>query len=151
MARRRGGLRAIAPALLAALAIAGCGTDAIATPTTPPLSRAQFVAGADAICKRSGQRQNLAAQNRFRGREPTAAQIAGFTQEVAIPGMEAQVRALRSLNFSSPTVTKILDLAETDLHRVQADPALLAGARNPFADFARLAHSYGLTACAPAG
>ena len=67
----------------------------------------------------------------------------------AIPGIANQIEALRALGFPSPTVTRLLQIAEHDMTSVKNNPALLTGDHDPFANFRRLAHSYGLTSCAP--
>jgi len=41
----------------------------------------------------------------------------------------------------------MLTLAQADLEKIKADPALIA--TDVFGDFAKVAHPYGLTACAP--
>ncbi len=46
-------------------------------------------------------------------------------------------------------MTNLLNLAQADLNKVKSNPALLAtGGTSPFADFAKVAHPYGLKACA---
>ena len=42
----------------------------------------------------------------------------------------------------------MLDSAQKGLDEVKKDPALLAGGRDTFTEFKKLAHPYGLTACA---
>jgi hypothetical protein len=44
-------------------------------------------------------------------------------------------------------VRSMLNLAQTDLNRLKSEPALVR--TDVFADFAKVAHPYGLTACAP--
>jgi hypothetical protein len=39
-------------------------------------------------------------------------------------------------------------LAQADLSKVEAKPLLLAGNTNPFANFAKKAHAFGLVNCA---
>ncbi|HWW68116.1 MAG TPA: hypothetical protein VNY83_09055, partial [Solirubrobacterales bacterium] len=67
------------------------------------------------------------------------------------PSIRGQIKALRALGASFPTVMRMLNIAQQDLDRVKGNPALLASKRDPFANFRRLAHLYGLTACAPSG
>ena len=59
------------------------------------------------------------------------------------------IRALGAPSGDQATVTNMLNLAQADLNKVKSNPTLLAGNTNPFADFAKVAHPYGLTACAP--
>jgi hypothetical protein len=67
------------------------------------------------------------------------------------PDIQSQIDGLRALGAQSSdqaTVLRMLDVAQTDLNKIKGNPALLASGAG-FADFARLAHPYGLTACAP--
>jgi hypothetical protein len=42
----------------------------------------------------------------------------------------------------------MLNLAQADLDKVKSNPLLLASNTSPFADFASVAHPYGITECA---
>ncbi len=143
----------VAAALLVGLgAGAGCGISGSSTTGDPPtatLTKAELLSKANAICRRANRKQNAAAQKEHGNSPPTTAQIMSFAKDTAIPGISAQVKALRTLGSPSPTVTRMLNIAEQALDRVRRDPALLAGESDPFANFRRLAHAYGLTACAP--
>jgi hypothetical protein len=66
------------------------------------------------------------------------------------PDIQSQIDGLRALGAPSSdqaAVSSMLDVAQTDLNKVKRNPALLASGAG-FADFAHLAHPYGLTACA---
>jgi hypothetical protein len=141
---------ALAAAVLIGLGAAGCGSGAGGTTDAPAtLTKVEFLAKANAICNRANRKQNAAAQSELGIEQPTAAQIMSFAKDTAIPGIRGQIKALRALGSPSPTVTRMLNIAEQALDRVKRDPALLASESDPFANFRRLAHSYGLTACAP--
>ena len=61
-----------------------------------------------------------------------------------------QVKALGAPSGDEATVSNFLGLAQADLNKLKSDPTILhAGKSDPFADFAKVAHPYGLTACAP--
>lgn len=143
---------ALAAAVLAGLSGTGCGSSAGGTTDAPPtatLTKVEFLAKANTICKRANQRQDAVAQREFDGKQPTPAKIMRFVKRTAIPGIGNQIEALRALSILSSTVTRLLDIAEHDMASVKSHPALLTGDRDPFANFRRLAHSYGLTSCAP--
>jgi hypothetical protein len=143
---------ALAAAVLIGLGAAGCGGNAGSTTDDPPtatLTKAEFRAKANAICKLANRKQNAAARKEYGNNPPTTAQIMSFARNTAIPGIRDQIEALRTLGSPSSAVTRMLNLAERALDRVKRDPALLAGESDPFAEFKRLAHAYGLTACAP--
>ncbi len=66
------------------------------------------------------------------------------------PDIQSQIDGIRALGAPAAeqaTVTSMLSVAQTDLNKVKSNPALLASGP-PFADFAKVAHPYGLTACA---
>jgi hypothetical protein len=142
---------ALASAVLAGLSAPGCGsaTGGTDAPLPATLTKVEFLAKANTICKRANQRQDVVAQREFGVKQPTPAKIMRFAERTAIPGIGNQIEALRALGVPSPTVTRLLDIAEQDMASVKSHPALLTGDRDPFANFRRLAHSYGLISCAP--
>lgn len=140
---------AVAATLLVGLGAAGCGSSSSTSSKAPTLTKAEFLAQANAICTTGNQKQTAATK--ALGAKPTPAQIAKFVTTVFVPGIQSQidgVRALGARTSDAATVTKMLDVAQADLDKVKSKPSLLAGNAPPFADFAKLAHPYGLTACA---
>ena len=145
---------AIAAALIVGLAAAGCGSSSSSSKSTSStattaLTKAQFLAKANAICT-TGNKQ-LSAANAKLTKNSTQAQIAAAIKTTTIPTIQAQINRIRALGAPSgeqATVTNMLNLAQSDLNKVKSNPTLLAGNTNPFANFAKVAHSYGLTACA---
>jgi hypothetical protein len=151
---------ALAATLLLVLAATGCGsssttssaTTAAATPP-PALTKAQFVAQANAICARANTAlaASQAAFEKVGKGSPSLAQINTYVSGVFAPSIQGQIDAIRALaapTGEQATVSKMLALAEEDLNRVKTDPALLAGSNSPFTDFAKIVHPYGLTKCA---
>jgi hypothetical protein len=59
----------------------------------------------------------------------------------------AQIGALGTPAGDQATVSRMLTAVKADLQKIKRDPMLVA--TNVFGDFARIAHRYGLTACAP--
>jgi hypothetical protein len=120
----------VAVILAVGLVAAGCGSSNDNSSTsTAGLTKAEFVAQANAICDK-GNKQD--------------AGVAGIQSQID------QVRALGAPSGDEATVTNMLDVAQADLDKVKANPALLNSSKaNPFGDFAALAHPYGLTSCAP--
>jgi hypothetical protein len=146
---------AIVTALIVGLATAGCGSSSSSTKTTSStattaLTKAQFLARANAICT-TGNKQIAAADAKL-SKNPTQAQIAAVVKTTTAPSIQAQIDAIRALGAppgDQATVTSMLNLAQADLNKVKSNPALLAtGGASPFASFAKVAHPYGLTACA---
>jgi hypothetical protein len=143
-------LVAVAATLIVGLA-AGCGSSNNDSSTsTAALSKPAFLAKANAICTTGNQKQG-AAQSAL-GKQPSQAQVATYVSTSFAPNVQAQIDGIRNLGAPSgdqATVTRMLDMAQADLNQVKANPALVIGDTNPFANFANLAHPYGLTSCAP--
>jgi hypothetical protein len=146
---------AIATALIVGLVAAGCGSSSSSTKTTgstatTALTKTQFLARANAICT-TGNNQIAAADAKL-SKNPTQAQITAVVKTTTAPSIQAQIDGIRALGAPSgdqATVTNMLNLAQADLNKVKSNPSLLAtGGASPFADFAKVAHPYGLTACA---
>jgi hypothetical protein len=147
-------------AVTAGFGFAGCGSSksssstnsaAPATTTSAPasLTKAQFLAKGNAICKH-GNALTQAANMKL-GANPTRAQITTYVRKVFGPIVQAQINAVRALSASTADHAKIgamLDLAQADLNTAETNPALLGGGTNVFANFAKEAHAYGLTQCA---
>jgi len=140
---------AIAGLLVVGLGVAGCGGgSATKSTSTAAITKAEFVAKANAICGRadpvlSEAQAKLASLH-------TEAQIAAVVKGTFVPSIEAQITGIRALGVPAggqATVTSMLTLVQADLTRLESEPTLVA--TDVFADFARVAHPYGLTACAP--
>ncbi len=144
------GVIAVAATLVLGLVGAGCGSSSKSS-TTAALSKPQFLAQGNAICARGNQ--SLAAPDKALGNQPSNAQITAFVATAFAPDIQSQIDGLRALGAPSgdqATVSGMIDAAQTDLNKIKGNPALLAGGAG-FADFAHLAHPYGLTACAATG
>lgn len=144
---------AIAATLIAGLGAAGCGSDSKSTSSstsTTAITKAEFLAKANAICTK-GNKQTDAAGAKL-GENPSPAQITAVVKNTDVPAIQTQIDGIRALGAPSgdeATVTNLLNLAQADLNKVKSNPALLAGESDPFADFAKIAHPYGLEACDP--
>ena len=135
--------------LIAGLVIAGCGSSDSSTTTTAALSKADFVAQANAICdKGNAQTQQLANQT-FTNNKPTQAQITAFTtgQVANIQAQIDQITALGAPSGDEQTVSQMLDLAQQDVDKLKNDPSA-AKDNHLFDNFVAVAHPYGLTTCA---
>jgi uncharacterized protein YceK len=156
------GLRArrITAAMLGAgaalgILLSGCGS---ATSTTVAkkaaavhpagLTKAQFIADANAICAKSDPLLSEATAKLAAVRSRT--ELAAIVDSTYVPAIEAQLRAIATLGMpqgEQAAVTGMLKLVQNDLARLRRDPALVNS--DVFGDFARVAHPYGLTSCAP--
>ena len=133
---------------------AGCGssssssTSTKSTATVPTITKAELVAKANAICT-SGNGPLIAAAGKLAGR-PSRAEVAAIVKSAYVPSVEAQIREIRALGVPAgeqAIVTRMLKLAEADLKKLESNPALVN--TDVFGSSARVAHPYGLTACAP--
>jgi hypothetical protein len=133
---------------------AGCGsgsssTKSTATTATATITKAEFMAKANAICAAADP--NLAAENAKLAAHPTAATVVAAVKTVYVPSVQSQIAGIKALGTPSgdqATVSRMLQLIEGDLHKITANPRLMV-TTNVFGDFAKVAHPYGLTACAP--
>ena len=145
---------ALAATLVVGLAAAGCGSSSSSSKSTSStattaLTKTEFLAKANAICTQGNKQTDVA--NAKLSKNSTQGQIAAAIKTTTVPSIQAQIDGIRALGAPSgdqATVTNMLNLAQADLNKVKSNPTLLAGNTNPFADFAKVAHPYGLTACA---
>ena len=156
----------LALALATGLIAAGCGDDDDDTTTTTtsstttagatgatgatgePLSKEEFIAEADAICKAGTKEIQSAGEDFFpEGGSPGQAEEETFTTDVVVPNIQGQVDAIRALTppeGDEEAVTAILDAAQEAIDELEDDPS---GQNNPFAEADQLAQDYGLEVC----
>jgi hypothetical protein len=141
---------AIAGMLTVGLGVAGCGGSGAGAKSTPAaaITKAEFVAEANAVCGKadgvlSGAEAKLASLH-------SEAQIAAVVRDTFVPSIEAQITGIRALGVPSggqAAVARMLRLVQADLTTLKSRPMLIA--TDVFANFAHVAHPYGLTDCAP--
>ncbi len=159
---RRGALSgslSIAAALsFGALALAGCGSSSgggssSATGSaaqTAAITKSAFVGEANAICAKGNAANKTAAAKL--GPKPTEEQIVTFVRGTEVPAIKAQIAAIKALGAppgDAATVKRMLAFATGAVEKVRIDPTILTTGADLFAQFARVAHPYGLTSCAP--
>jgi hypothetical protein len=144
---------AVAGLLAVGLIAAGCGSSGSSTsasaPATGALTKAAFVASANAICVKGTAQTEKAGSSL--GNSPTEAEAKVAVPAKFVPAVQAQIDGLRALSAppgEAAAVTSMLNLAQADLEKVKSDPKL-AFETKTFADFATVAHAYGLKSCAP--
>lgn len=139
------GRRFAVVALIAGIGVAGCGSSS----SKPKLTKEQFLTQANAICK-AGNEKTQAEANKL-GSKPTQAQAVNLVTKSFVPEIQGEITAVRALAVQTADkakLTGIMNLAQSDLDKVKANPALLVSNAQPFKDFAAEAHPYGLTQCA---
>ena len=133
--------------LAVGLIAAGCGGGDDDSDTTTSLTKAEWIAKADAICQQGNQEINQAAQQQFGSQKPTTAAVQQFATGTALPNTQTQVDKIRALGAPSGDedhVNEILDTVQADI-----DKAKSAGdiEDSTFADGNALAKQYGLKVC----
>jgi hypothetical protein len=137
-------------AVLAAGAFAtGCGSsdDNGDSTTTASLTKAEWIAKADAVCQQGNQQINQAAHQQFANQKPTAADVQQFATGTALPNTQSQVDQIKALGAPSgdeDQVNKILDTVQADIDKAKAAGDL---EDSTFADGNALARQYGLKVC----
>lgn len=157
--RRRAVTALSRPTALAAgaaliLAAAGCGggakstaNSASAAVSTAP-SRAEYVAKANAICNATNG--PLTATALKLANRPSPVEAAHIVAGSFIPQIKSQLSQIQAIGTPAggqATIATMDRLLAGDIARIEKDPALAGPAA--FDDFAKIAHGYGLTACAP--
>jgi hypothetical protein len=138
--------------LVAAVAVAGIaagcggGNDNSGT-TTTSLTKAAWIAKADAICKQGNQEINQAAQQQFGNQKPTESQVQQFTKDTLVPKVQSQVDQIKALGAPSgdeDQVSKLLDTVQADIDKAKSANNI---ENSIFADGNALARQYGLKVC----
>jgi hypothetical protein len=143
------------------LAAAGCGgssnsntktgttSAAASTPApAPALTRAQYLAQANAVCARSNG--PLAATALKLASHPNPVEAVHIISGTFIPQIKAQLHEIQAIGTPAggQAVVATMDrLLAADIAKIEKNPALAGPAA--FHDFAKVAHGFGLTACAP--
>jgi len=138
-----------------AIALAGCGggDDETTTTTAPePLTRAEFVRQADQICLSGDSRIEAAGDDLLAaGRKPSPAEVRRIALRIVVPGLEAEVRAIRALGAppgDEPQVERILRATERGIAQIEADPeGAIEGPTPGLLEAGRLARRYGSEEC----
>jgi len=114
------------------------------------LTKQQFVAKADAICKKGNQAIRKAGKEIFQGK-PSQADLTNFAQQTVIPNIQEQVTAIAALpppSGDEDQVNAIVDAAQQAVSQAKEDPSLVIQENNDaFAKADQLAKQYGLKVC----
>ncbi len=148
----RSGALATGAALI--LSSAGCGgsgksttTSARAAQSAAP-TKAEYIAKANAICNASNGA--LTATVLKLATHPSPVEAAHIVEGTFVPQIKSQLSQIQAVGTPAggqSTVATMDRLLAGDVAKIEKDPALAGAA--VFHDFAKVAHAYGLTACAP--
>jgi hypothetical protein len=143
---------AIAAALVLIVAVAGCGggSDDSSSSTAAALSKEDFLKQGNQICADGNKEIEAASSQVFSSGKPSQDEMDAFVNDTLIPSVQSQVDAIRALGApegDEDQVNAILDAAQGAIDEAKADPTLLEGNNDPFAETNKLANAYGLTEC----
>lgn len=138
-----------------AMIVAGCGSSS--DDSTSSLTKAEFIAQADAICKKgnaeieSGFEDFAKEAGIKKNEEPSTAQGVEVSETVLIPYIKEQSEELRDLGAPSGDegeITAMLDSLDEGIEEAEADPeALFTSKSDPFGPANKKAKEYGLEVC----
>jgi hypothetical protein len=144
-------------ASLAAVALCGCGGGGDANATYPagvsrPIAKVEFLREADRICASTNARVQAAGDDLvIVGHQPPPGQVRRAVIGVAVPALEAEVRAIRALGVPAGderAIAAILAATERGIAEIRADPqGALNGPPRGLRQAARLARGYGSREC----
>jgi hypothetical protein len=155
---KRNAILLFAGMLAVGLIAAGCGddgdessdtgTDTVAT----ALTKEEFLAQGNAICKQGAVEIEGAAEQLFGSGQPTPEQLETFANDTLIPGIRDQIDQIRALappEGDEEKVNSMLDKAEDAVAELEANPqSAFREGNDPFAEVNRELAAYGLTTCA---
>lgn len=147
---RVGKIGACAFLIVASLGLAACGSDDSSDDSSDSITKAEFVAQANAICAESNKTIDAAEKEAFSGGQPTQADADAFINDTLLPEVESQINDIEALPVpegEEDQVSAILDAANKGLEEGKADPSALQGNGDPFAEANKLANAYGMTEC----
>lgn len=135
--------------------VAGCGSS---DDESSSLTKAQFIAQADAICKKGNAEiesevEAFAEENGIEeNEEPSKAQQAEVSETILAPNIENQSEEIRDLEAPSgdeDEVSAMLDSLDEGVEAVEANPEapFESNQPNPFGQANKLAKEYGLKVC----
>ncbi|MGZ5326344.1 MAG: hypothetical protein ACXWEL_06905 [Solirubrobacterales bacterium] len=136
--------------LAIALIAVGCGGGSDNTSSTSDLTKAEFIAKANAICAQGNKEIQQAFEALGQGK-PSQAQLDQIATDTLLPSVEKQVSQIRDLGIpkgEEDQVNAILDSAQSGIDKGKADPSSLVSDQNdPFKEANQLAKQYGMTEC----
>jgi hypothetical protein len=123
-------------------------TNAATTSASVGISKAEYVEKANAICNATNG--PLAATALKLASHPSPVEAGHIITGTFIPEIEGQLNQIKALGTpvgGQATIATMDRLLAGDIAKIAKNPALAGPA--VFHDFAKVAHSYGLAACAP--
>jgi formaldehyde-activating enzyme involved in methanogenesis len=146
------GTRWIAGVFVVALVLAGCGGDDSGEAS---ISKEQFVAQMDAICKRANKRSEVAFASVLkafkRGEKPSQAEYEKAVSTALVPTVKREIEEIEKLDAPSgdeSEIDEIVDALEEGVETAERNPqAVIVSSDAVYGIASRLAGEYGLEVC----
>jgi hypothetical protein len=153
--------RATVMTLIALVAVAGCGGAGNSASTTPanngaPLTKAQFIAQADKVCKATTDKISSAATKLRDSAKKTGTlpvrEVASFLTKTSLPAYDAMLDDLRALTppkDDEKTIDGLIAALAGAIDTAKSDPVKYSknGSADPFDDANKRAIDYGMEVC----
>jgi hypothetical protein len=150
LAKRSGALLAV---VVLAVALAACGGDdgdESETSGGETVSKEEFIAQADEICRKGNAEIGAGADRVLSsGQGSQSERLEKFVDEILVPGSQEQIDAVAALPMPAGDEEEIqafLDSAQADLDQLAESPETLQG-DDPFAETNALGADYGFKVC----
>jgi hypothetical protein len=150
------GTRLIAGVFLIALLVAGCGGgDDDSSAGEPSLSKEEFIAKADAVCKRGNKRVEIAFGEFLNEnkdiKRPEPSDYEGLVGDVLVPSVKQEIEEVRALDApdgDEGEIDEMITALEEGVETAEDNPkAVTASSDAVFGIASRLAGEYGLEVC----
>jgi hypothetical protein len=151
----RGPTTLIVAAIAAALLLAGCGGGSDSSSNATSISKEEFIAKADAVCKKGTERLQ-AAIGRILKKQPNITKVTKGEQEkivatVMVPSVSQEAKELRALGVpdgDDEKVDAMITALEEGVETAERDPTAVTTSSDAiFGIASRIAGEYGLVAC----
>jgi hypothetical protein len=143
------GILAVAVALVLGGIAAGCGSsNENSTTSTAAISKADFVAQANQICKQGNAEADAAGKKL--GHNINQAQLQSFVTDTLVPNIEKQVDGVEALGAPAgeeAQVQQLITVTRADIAQLKSDPSKIQD-NHLFDDSNKQANALGLTECA---
>jgi hypothetical protein len=139
---------------LAVLVAAGCGGDD--SSSSGSISKEEFIAKADAICKQSNKRMEAAFGKFLKENpqltKPTDPRFQQLVGEVMVPNLEREIEEMKALGVPDGDGEKVgamIAALEEGLETAEDNPEVVTGSSSDtvFGIASRIAGEYGLEVC----
>lgn len=150
----RGSIALVVAVVAAALTVAGCGSGGDSS-STGSVSKTEFIAKADAICKKGTERMQsgifAALKNPRNLTKMSDAEQEKIVATVMVPSVSREVKELRALGIpdgDEEKVDAIVAALEEGIETAERDPQIVIKSSDVvFGISSRIAGEYGLEAC----